>query len=456
MRDTTRKHEGYNTGLHLPNWGGIANRSPSAVLSDSSWADRHSTTPGRSFARPAAPWITVPCHQRFLRPRNRLRKRRTFSSGRRRRHSSSCPGSSWKSAKGAHGELVPLAVQVAKVVGEADQEAKLLDAKIGPGQGRLTPPGVGRFDERFQHIESGTLDAVPEQEALRAGKPVESRDQPEDELVVALDGGAGDARSVAAGSRRLSLAGGRRLRLAVLRQFPLGGLRRLRLSSLRPVRFGGAQAFIRYSGQMRNRRPNWSRLAATRGRRPLDPRKRGKEVKNQVSIYCPGQTEPVAEAPVPGRVPDAERRAEAARRAAPGAAAQHTLGTISACPRAPVGRSARVTLVPAIVRPFPYVAQHIMQAERVRPETAHGCGPPCISVRAITPFNAVEAINKQIFGIPVRVRTLVLLAFSPSTISSASPPAPHTPTPLRSADGIPVPSPSTTNSHTPARPPSSR
>ena len=75
------------------------------------------TTPGRSFARPAAPWVTVPCRQRSLRPRNRLRKRRTFSSGRRRRHSSSCPGSSWKSAKGARGELVPPAVQVAQVVG---------------------------------------------------------------------------------------------------------------------------------------------------------------------------------------------------------------------------------------------------------------------------------------------------------------------------------------------------
>ena len=63
---------------------------------------------------------------------------------------------------------------------------------------------------------------------------------------------------------------------------------------------------------------------------PLDPRTGGKEVKTQESIYGPGDTETAAAAvPVPDAVPDADRRTEVPRIAAPGAAAQHTLGTIS-------------------------------------------------------------------------------------------------------------------------------
>ena len=57
---------------------------------------------------------------------------------------------------------------------------------------------------------------------------------------------------------------------------------------------------------------------------PLDPREGGNEVRMQVSIDCPGQTEPEAEVPVPGLGPVAERRAEVVRRVEPGAAAQHT------------------------------------------------------------------------------------------------------------------------------------
>ena len=86
----------------------------------------------------------------------------------------------------AGSELVAAAVEVTEVVGQTDQETELLDAEVGPDQCGLTPPGVGRLDERFQHIQGGALNAVAEQKALRAGKPVERRDQPEDELVVAF------------------------------------------------------------------------------------------------------------------------------------------------------------------------------------------------------------------------------------------------------------------------------
>ena len=76
------------------------------------------------------------------------------------------------------------------------------------------------------------------------------------------------------------------------------------------------------------------------GALPLDPRARGKDVKMYDSIDCPGHTEPVAVVPQPRGGPAAARGADAGRCAVPGAAAQHTRGTVARPPRAPVGRSA--------------------------------------------------------------------------------------------------------------------
>ena len=157
--------------------------------------------------------------------------------------------------EGAGGELVAAPVEVAQVVGQPHQEAESLDAEVGPGQGRLPPPVVGRLDERFQHVEGNALDTVAEQEALGPGKPVEGRNQPQDELVVTLDGGAGLAGAVGMSSRLL----------------PLAGLGDLSLGGLRSIGLGGGQAFIPYSGCIRNAGRNPPVACSDQGALPPGP-----------------------------------------------------------------------------------------------------------------------------------------------------------------------------------------
>ena len=93
---------------------------------------------------------------------------------------------------------VPVAapVEVAEVVGEAEEEAQLFDAEVGAGECCLPTPGVGGLDEGFQNVEGGALDAVAEKEALSAGEAVEGGDEPEDEAVVEFEGWAGFAGGV--------------------------------------------------------------------------------------------------------------------------------------------------------------------------------------------------------------------------------------------------------------------
>ena len=55
-------------------------------------------------------------------------------------------------------------------MGQAEEETKLLDAEVGPGEGGLPAPGVGGLHEGFQHVERGPLNAVAEEEALAARK----------------------------------------------------------------------------------------------------------------------------------------------------------------------------------------------------------------------------------------------------------------------------------------------
>ena len=96
----------------------------------------------------------------------------------------------------AGGVLVAAPVEVAEVVGEANEEAQLLDAEVGAGEVRLPAAGVGGLDEGLQHVEGGALDAVAEQEALGARKTVQGGDEPEDKAVVEFEGGAGVAGTV--------------------------------------------------------------------------------------------------------------------------------------------------------------------------------------------------------------------------------------------------------------------
>ena len=51
----------------------------------------------------------------------------------------------------------------------------------------------------FQHVEGGALYAVAEEEALGAREAVEGGDEPENEAVVELEGGAGLAGAVSGG-----------------------------------------------------------------------------------------------------------------------------------------------------------------------------------------------------------------------------------------------------------------
>ncbi len=84
----------------------------------------------------------------------------------------------------AGGVFVAAPVEVAEVVGEAEEETELLDAEVGAGEGRLPATGVGGLDEGLQNVERGALDTVAEEEALGAREAVQGGDQPEDEAVV--------------------------------------------------------------------------------------------------------------------------------------------------------------------------------------------------------------------------------------------------------------------------------
>ena len=71
-----------------------------------------------------------------------------------------------------------------------------------------------------------------------------------------------------------------------------------------------------------------------------------------------------------GGDPDAVRRAEDPWSAAPGTAAQNTTATISARhPGRTVRRSAVVSLMPAVLDPFPHIAMDIVKTKIIWPKT---------------------------------------------------------------------------------------
>src|SRR5471030_454084 len=54
----------------------------------------------------------------------------------------------------------------------------------------------------------------------------------------------------------------------------------------------------------------------------------------------------------------------------PVAAAGNALFTISCCPCATILRRSRISLVPAILHPFPCIAQYVVEPERIGAEAA--------------------------------------------------------------------------------------
>ena len=66
--------------------------------------------------------------------------------------------------------FVTTVIQVAQIVGKAEQKPELLDAQVGSGKG--IPPAftVGRLDQTLQNIQGRSLDPIAEQKPLTAGK----------------------------------------------------------------------------------------------------------------------------------------------------------------------------------------------------------------------------------------------------------------------------------------------
>ena len=69
---------------------------------------------------------------------------------------------------------------------------------------------------------------------------------------------------------------------------------------------------------------------------------------------------------VPGRDSATTRRPEALRRVDPSTAPLHPRRAIAGLPCGPVGRSTRISLVPAVLGPLPNVAESIVQSKRIR------------------------------------------------------------------------------------------
>ena len=192
-------------------------------------------------------------------------------------------------------------------------------------------------------------------------------------------------------------------------------------------------------------------------RRPLDPRTGGNEVKIQESIYGPGDAESDVAVPAPGRDPAAVRGTEEPRFVVPGAAAQHTRGTISHLPGAPVGRGTRIVIVPTVLRPFEHVAQDVIQSKGVRLERAHRS-------RLRIPVGASDRFPRYPFRvfrirrsiIPIAIPTLPCLTLTPE--SGRTRPRPRHVLPLRlRQQPVPLPRLPRQPLHVPlARPPSSR
>ena len=76
------------------------------------------------------------------------------------------------------------------------KETKFFDTQVCVGEPASPSPGVRRFNQTLQHIESSRLDAFAEKKLLLAGKALHRGHQPQDETVVRLQGRARGARAI--------------------------------------------------------------------------------------------------------------------------------------------------------------------------------------------------------------------------------------------------------------------
>ena len=70
----------------------------------------------------------------------------------------------------ASGELVAAPVKVVEVVSQAKQETEFHDADVGARKVPWPPARAGGLDERLKNVQGGALNAIAEEEPLRARK----------------------------------------------------------------------------------------------------------------------------------------------------------------------------------------------------------------------------------------------------------------------------------------------
>ena len=138
-------------------------------------------------------------------------------------------------------------------------------------------------------------------------------------------------------------------------------------------------------------------------------------MKSQDLIERPGDTEADEVEPVPSVEPAAIGRPEVPREAVPGTAAQLALITCPARPRAPITRRTPVTVVPAILHPFPHVARRIENTNGVRLETPHRCRTlivPLAATAVAVRLVGADVVAPRVFGRASRPRQVFPLCFA--------------------------------------------
>ena len=80
-----------------------------------------------------------------------------------------------------------------EIVPKAEQKPELLDSPVDSG--KTIPPAftVGRLDQTLQNIQGRSLDPIPEQKLLSAGKTLHRRYQPSEKTIVRFQRRAGFA-----------------------------------------------------------------------------------------------------------------------------------------------------------------------------------------------------------------------------------------------------------------------
>ena len=86
----------------------------------------------------------------------------------------------------AYCEFVTTRVEILQVTAKPKEKPEPLNSKIGARKRSVPVFRVRRFNQRFEDINGCTLHSVAEQELLRARETCQRRDQPQYELVMAV------------------------------------------------------------------------------------------------------------------------------------------------------------------------------------------------------------------------------------------------------------------------------